>query len=108
METLNNSIILAKTPKPIHKGQFYGVFSNGGEININDQFGIRISKLGDGTFFHLKLIVYGEKPAYKINKFVKVVKQVEKVEVYKNPKKEDYELEVNKEVGLFDDFLKEE
>jgi len=105
METLQNSIILAKTGKPIHKGQFYGVFNNGGEIVINDQYGIRISKISDGTFFHLKLLVYGEKPAYKVNKFVKIKKVIEKIQVpvYRKPQKEDYEMEVNKEVSLFDD-----
>ena len=113
VETTENSLIVAKTTTPIHKGQFFGVFSNGGEINIDNKYGVRVSKLGNGNFFHIKILMYGEKPAYKINKFVKVKKVIKEVPVikeklvkeikYVDKPKEDYEMKIDKEVSLFED-----
>jgi len=107
--TTENSIILSKTSKPLYRGQLLGVFSNGGEVNIDDKYGIRISKVST-DFYHIKLLIYGEKPAYKVNKFVKIKKVIEKVPVikYKKPLtikkiKKDYEMKIEREVDLFED-----
>ena len=101
METVKESIILCKTSKPLHKGQLFGVMANGGEINIDDKFGVRFSRVSD-IFWHCKLIVYGEKPSYKVNKFVKVIKQIQKVKAIKEDKKE-FEMIVNEGGDLFDE-----
>jgi len=97
LETVENSIILCKTSKPFHRGQILGVFSNGGEINIDDKFGVRVSKVGK-EFWHMKIIVYGDKPAYKVNKFVKVVKTIAKKE-----EKKEFEMIVQEGGDLFDE-----
>lgn len=101
MATTENSIIVAKTSKPLHKGNLFGILSYGGEINIDDKYGVRISKIGK-DFAHIKIVLYGEKPSYKIHKDVKIKKVVEKV-YDKRPKKEDYDMKIDKEISLFDD-----
>ena len=101
-DTVENSIIIAKTSKPLYRGSVFGVFSNGGELNIDDKYGIRVSKVSK-DFFHLKIILYGEKPSYKVNKFFKIKKIEVPIIKYKKPEKKGYEMKVEKEVGLFDE-----
>lgn len=99
--TVENSIIIAKTSKPQFKKSLFGIFNYGGEININDKFGVRFSPVGKGKkFLHIKIIVYGEKPSYKLNKFVKIKKVKEK---RKKKKPKEIDLEVAKEMDLFDE-----
>ena len=110
MVTTENSIITAKTSTPLHKGNLFGILAHGGEINIDDKYGVRISKVND-NFVHIKIVMYGEKPTYKIHKDVKIKKVIEKEiiikekKIYvkeKKPDKEAYKMKVGKEVNLFD------
>jgi len=99
--TVENSVIIAKTSSPQFKSSLFGIFNYGGEINIDDKYGVRFSPIGkDKKFLHIKIIVYGDKPSYKLNKFVKIKKVKEKVE---KKKLKEINLEVAKEMDLFDE-----
>jgi len=97
--TVKNSLILAKMSKPLHRGQFFGLFSNGGELNIDGKFGVRISKI-DKDYYTVKLIHYGEVPTYRVDKAVKVIR--EKVEVSKENEGE-FEMNVVEGGDMIDD-----